>query len=65
MNLRKTSLVFLVLPFLTLPVSAEKKGSLLAETLPSLDGNHAPQTWNNAWKGFDPRREPMEVEVLV
>ena len=40
MNLRKTSLIFLVLPFLTLPVSAEKKGSLLAETLPSLDGNH-------------------------
>ena len=64
MNLRKTSLIFLVLPFLTLPVSAEKKESLLAETLPSLDGNHAPQNWNNAWKGFDPRREPMEVEVL-
>lgn len=64
MNLRNFSLIFLVLPFLTFPVSAEKKESLLAETLPALVGIHPPQSWNQAWLGFDPRKEPMEVEVL-
>ena len=34
------------------------------ETLPSLNGGKAPQTWDDAWLGFDPRKEPMEVEVL-
>lgn len=38
--------------------------TLIAETLPSLNGNTAPKTWSEMWAGFDPRQEPMEVEVL-
>ena len=26
--------------------------------------NNAPQTWNEAWNGFDPRKEPLDVEIL-
>ena len=55
-------------PFLLLllvsSLCAGKKESLLSETLPELSENKAPQSWNEAWLGFDPRKEPMEVEVL-
>ena len=43
---------------------ANNKQSQLAETLPILKGNKAAQTWVSAWEGFDPRAEPMDVEVL-
>ena len=37
---------------------------VIAETLPPLSENNAPQTWNEAWNGFDPRKEPLDVETL-
>jgi hypothetical protein len=43
---------------------ANDRQTQLAETLPALKGNKAAQTWEEAWLGFDPRKEPMEVEVL-
>lgn len=37
--------------------------SLRAETLPPLT-NGAPQTMADAWAGFDPQAEPLDVEIL-
>ena len=34
------------------------------ETLPPLNGDNAPQTFEEMWAGFDPRAEPLEVETL-
>jgi len=36
----------------------------VAETLPPLKDGKAPQTFKEMWAGFDPRKEPLEVEVL-
>ncbi len=38
--------------------------SYAAETLPPLKGGHAPGNFDEMWAGFDPRTEPLEVEVL-
>jgi hypothetical protein len=35
-----------------------------AETLPSLKDGNAPQNFAEMWAGFDPRAEPLEVELL-
>jgi hypothetical protein len=35
-----------------------------AETLPPLDAGPVPATVEELWAGFDPRREPLETEVL-
>lgn len=35
-----------------------------AETLPPLVDGHAPQTYDTLWASFDPRAEPLDVEVL-
>tara|TARA_B100000161_G_C33221423_1_gene268663 strand:- start:205 stop:456 length:252 start_codon:yes stop_codon:yes gene_type:complete len=37
---------------------------IIAEILPPLSENNAPQTWNEAWTGFDPRKEPLDVEIF-
>jgi len=34
------------------------------ETLPPLKDGKAPQTFEQVWSGFDPRSEPLDVEVL-
>ena len=34
------------------------------ETLPALSGDHAPQSYQEMWSGFDPRSEPLDTEVL-
>lgn len=34
------------------------------ETLPPLDGKAAPQNFEELWEGYDPRSEPLDVEVL-
>lgn len=34
------------------------------ETLPPLRDGRAPDSFETLWAGFDPRREPMDVEVL-
>jgi dienelactone hydrolase len=38
--------------------------AIAGETLPPLDGVTAPQTFEEMWAGFDPRAEPLDVEVL-
>ena len=38
--------------------------ALVAETLPPLEGGKVPATLEELWDGFDPRREPLEAEVL-
>jgi hypothetical protein len=38
--------------------------SFAIETLPPLKGDKAPQSHEEMWSGFDPRAEPLEVEVL-
>ena len=35
-----------------------------AETLPLLKDEKAPQTVDELWSGYDPRKEPLETEVL-
>lgn len=35
-----------------------------AETLPQLNEGKAPQTFQELWAGFDPRKEPLDVELL-
>lgn len=35
-----------------------------AETLPPLEDGKAPETFEKLWSGFDPRKEPLDVEVL-
>ncbi len=34
------------------------------ETLPPLAGTNAPATFEALWAGFDPRKEPLDIEVL-
>ena len=34
------------------------------ETLPALIEGRAPQNYEQLWKGFDPQKEPLDVEVL-
>ena len=42
----------------SLPLYAEQ------ETLPPLEDGKAPQTFEEMWDGFDPRDEPLDVEIL-
>lgn len=60
----KFSLPFLLVIFISTSLFSSEKQSQFSETLPVLDKNKVPQTWNDAWIGFDPRNEPLEVEVL-
>lgn len=34
------------------------------ETLPPLEGDVAPQSFEELWAGYDPRVEPLEIEIL-
>ena len=34
------------------------------ETLTPLKDGRAPQTFEELWAGFDPRREPLDIETL-
>ena len=60
----KFFLPFLYTIFLSTFLFSSETQFKLSETLPVLDKNSAPQSWNDAWFGFDPRNEPLEVEVL-
>ncbi len=60
----KFFLPFLITIFLSSFLFSSETQSQLSETLPVLDKNNAPQSWNDAWLGFDPRNEPLEVQVL-
>ena len=60
----KFFLPFLITIFLSSFLFSSETQSQLSETLHVLDKNNAPQSWNDAWLGFDPRNEPLEVQVL-
>ena len=64
MIFRKISLFFVVFSLVSSFLSADKKQNLLVDTLPKLKTSKAPQSWNDAWNGFDPRAEPIDIEVL-
>jgi hypothetical protein len=36
----------------------------LQETLPPLGNSIAPQTFEALWAGYDPRAEPLDLEIL-
>jgi len=55
MNIKNTTLIAVLL----VTVSARSE-----ETLPPLKNGKAPQTFEELWTGFDPRKEPLDVEVL-
>ena len=57
MNL-KTACLFAI--DLLLFVHAENR-----ETLPLLNETEIPQTHAEMWRGFDPRLEPLETEILM
>lgn len=55
----------LALPLLLLGLSAGSAAEPLKETLAPLGGEQkVPQNFEELWKGFDPRAEPLDVEVL-
>ena len=64
MIFRKFALTFLTFPLITSFLSADKIQKLFVDTLPELKTDEVPQTWNDTWKGFNPRAEPLDVEVL-
>lgn len=53
-----TSLLALLL------VSSSVVSGQETETLPALKNGKAPQNFEEMWAGFDPRREPLEIEIL-
>ena len=42
------------------PIQAAK----MQDTLPPLENAAVPKTFEALWKGFDPQKEPLDVEVL-
>lgn len=45
-------------------VSSSAVSAQEQDTLPPLDNGRAPANFTEMWKGFDPRAEPLEVEIL-
>lgn len=58
MNLRSLMLTMASAATLAVSVSAQE------ETLPPLVDGIAPKNYDELWAGFDPRKEPLDVEVL-
>ena len=58
MNLKLLPLLALTLALTLRPAHAEN------ETLPPLVDGKAPQTYEALWAGYDPRLEPLDIEVL-
>lgn len=54
---KQSSLVALIILMMCGVVQAE-------ETLPPLKDGFVPSTVEEAWRGFDPRKEPLDVEVI-
>ncbi|MEP2776636.1 MAG: dienelactone hydrolase family protein [Luteolibacter sp.] len=55
-NLPRVLCIFLPLAMFSLTAAQE--------SLPPLDGKAAPQTYVELWDGYDPRAEPLDVEIL-
>ena len=64
----KTTVFILLSAFLSsLPDKAAAQNTMssdMGETLPPLRDGTAPETYDELWAGFDPRKEPLDVEVL-
>lgn len=58
----KSLFLFAVSVYFIPKVIAEE--AVLKETLPSLQNNVAPQNFDELWSGFDPRKEPLEIETM-
>ena len=54
-----TQLILPALLLTTMPCNGSGE-----ETLPPLKDGKAPQTLEQLWAGFDPRKEPLDVEIL-
>jgi dienelactone hydrolase len=52
------------LAFVLIILSAVTARGQTAETLPPLVDGNAPGDFQQMWSGFDPRKEPLQVEVL-
>ena len=58
MNFRSLMLTIATAVILAVPASAQE------ETLPPLVDGIAPKNYDELWAGYDPRKEPLDVEVL-
>ena len=58
MNVLRHLVLLSILPFASSLIAADP------ETLPPIINGKAPQTFEEMWDGFDPRSEPLELEVL-
>lgn len=56
--------VLLLEPVVPLPRILASDAVEAGETLPPLRDSKAPQTFEELWAGYDPRKEPLETEVL-
>lgn len=54
-----SQLIFPAILLTAMPCSA-----FAEDTLPPLKDGKAPQTFEELWMGFDPRKEPLDVEIL-
>ena len=55
------ALITLPIIFICLLVNSQTRSK---ETFPPLNGNIPPQNLQELWKDFDPRKEPLDVEIL-
>jgi hypothetical protein len=55
-----TSLLAAKAPSESVPPNTAKE----QDTLPPLENGEIPETFDALWKGFDPQKEPLDVEVL-
>jgi len=55
----KTGILFTFLFFLTV-----KAGLLAQETFQPIENGKAPKTFEELWANFDPRKEPLDTEIL-
>ena len=63
MTLSIRSLFFCLTSIFTL-FTLMGENDIVAETLPISVGSKVPLTYDEMWQGFDPRKEPLEIEVL-
>lgn len=65
LRLQKVNAMSLIrLFFLTTLIGSSFASAREPETLPPLEDGRAPRNFDEMWGGFDPRKEPLEVETL-
>ncbi len=63
-NERSPRLVGSLIAMLCIGFSAAQAQAQDVDTLPPLQGQRPPETFDEMWSGFDPRAEPLETETL-